>query len=173
MANKKPNGIKEEHWPAWKAHWADENVEKKARQARKNRLKEVDGVGSGMGVSYGGSCSTLEYAKRLVSMYTFIIFHSFMFSAIPFFSHTNKAISLFLPSSILILLLFCSLFILFFSLPFFSFSFQSYISKLLVLFLFLLCSLFIERSRYLKTNDFPNNKIRMLFQTRLCIFLIR
>ena len=61
-----PPDVKNEEWDAFVRHWDSEKAKKKAEQARKNRMHEVQ-VGAGASKSYMGRCSIIERAARLVS----------------------------------------------------------------------------------------------------------
>ena len=51
---------------AWIEHWKDEKVMEQADKAKKNRMTEVDGPGSGPSVHFGGNVPFDERVAKMV-----------------------------------------------------------------------------------------------------------
>ena len=66
----RPDFIPEDEWPEWIQYWEEPEVKKKSKIANKNRRTEVVGRGTGMSRHTGGSKSTIEHARDLVTFLT-------------------------------------------------------------------------------------------------------
>ena len=66
----RPDFIPEDEWPEWLQYWEELEVKKKSEIASKNRQTEVAGPGTGMSRHTGGSKSTIEHARDLVTFLT-------------------------------------------------------------------------------------------------------
>lgn len=65
-----PDFIPEDEWLEWLQYWEEPEVKKKSEIASKNRRTEVAGPGTGMSRHTGGSKSTIEHARDLVTFLT-------------------------------------------------------------------------------------------------------
>ncbi|KAH6756281.1 hypothetical protein C2S53_003701 [Perilla frutescens var. hirtella] len=67
-ARKRPPCIPESAWPARLEYWNKDEVKRKALQAKKNRMSEPDGPGTGTSKHKGGSRSAVEHFAKLVTL---------------------------------------------------------------------------------------------------------
>lgn len=75
----KPNCVPETVWAKWTAHWDTPEWRAKSETARKNRLSEVGGEGSGPSRHTGGSLSMMEHTLRMVKNNLFNVYKKFPF----------------------------------------------------------------------------------------------
>ena len=62
----KPGCVPQAVWDKWSTHWNTPQWRAKSETARKNRLSEVGGEGSGPSRHTGGSLSMMEHNLRMV-----------------------------------------------------------------------------------------------------------
>ena len=60
-------GVPEDVWRAWQQEWSKDEYKKKCATAKKNRLSEPAGPGTGISRHTGGSRSFEEHARVMVS----------------------------------------------------------------------------------------------------------
>ncbi|XP_019154657.1 PREDICTED: uncharacterized protein LOC109151194 [Ipomoea nil] len=61
----KPECVHEDTWRIWEAYWDRPEVKAKSEQARKNRMSDVAGPGTGCSRHTGGSRSSIEHFHAL------------------------------------------------------------------------------------------------------------
>ena len=62
----KPSSVPQAVWDKWQEHWSTPQWRAKSEAARKNRLSETGGEGSGCSRHTGGSLSIIEHTLRIV-----------------------------------------------------------------------------------------------------------
>nr|GLL27171.1 uncharacterized protein LOC109166492 [Ipomoea trifida] len=60
----RPACVAEETWAIWEAYWDRPDVKAKSEQQRKNRMSEVEGLGTGCSKHTGGSRSAIEHYHK-------------------------------------------------------------------------------------------------------------
>ncbi|KAH6825035.1 hypothetical protein C2S53_006952 [Perilla frutescens var. hirtella] len=65
-ARKRPSCIPKSAWPAWLEYWNNDEVKRKALQAKKNRMTKPDGPVTGISKYKGGSRSVVEHFAKLM-----------------------------------------------------------------------------------------------------------
>ncbi|XP_057810221.1 uncharacterized protein LOC131024701 isoform X2 [Salvia miltiorrhiza] len=63
--NARPLSIHKDEWPEWLAYWETDAFKLKSEKAKKCRMSEPGGVGTGQVKHKGGSKSVLQYADEL------------------------------------------------------------------------------------------------------------
>ncbi|XP_057803393.1 uncharacterized protein LOC131018696 [Salvia miltiorrhiza] len=63
--NKRPSFIHEDHWPNWLKYWDSDEFKAKSEIAKKCRMSEPLGPGTGQVKHKGGSRSILQYAEEV------------------------------------------------------------------------------------------------------------
>ncbi|XP_057793214.1 uncharacterized protein LOC131009825 [Salvia miltiorrhiza] len=63
--SKRPPFIHEDHWPNWNKYWDSDEVKAKSEIAKKCRMSEPLGPGTGQAKHKGGSRSILQYAEEV------------------------------------------------------------------------------------------------------------